>query len=265
MNEQKLINFCMLIPKGIGHCFGYFLVAMTTSRADNYGCFWWTSFLPLARHVYKKDMHKGKEKKKKNGTETQIEILDSVFRLQQIFMRALAASKALKTSHTVLTNVTVSPHEHWCQNCSQTNCSQTVSSHFSIKKDDIFMKQNCQDCTFLTEEVCDSCFPWMFGKSQTQRQAQVISRSVMLVPIGLDIFLGSSEMSSFLFVASSIVLHVWSTFYHVIMTLLWMSSAHHVELEIFHNCFEASETERENQWREKKTVWETKPPSFLVS
>ena len=87
-------------------------------------------FFSLAKHIYINDMHK-----RKKSTKTQTETLETVIRLQHIFIRALTSSKALKTSCTVLTNVTVSPYEYWCQ-----HCSLTVSSHFFIKKGEIFTK-----------------------------------------------------------------------------------------------------------------------------
>ena len=116
----------------------------------------WVLF--LAKHVYKK---RQTQKKGKDITETQTETLGTVIRLQHIFVRALTSSKALKTSHTVLTNVTDSPYEHWCQ-----HFPQTVSSYFLIKKEEIFTKQKHKDCTLLTKAVCGSCFPWIFRKSQ---------------------------------------------------------------------------------------------------
>ena len=153
MNEQKLIKFCMLIPKGIGHCFSYFLVAMTMSEADNYGCFW--QFFPLQNIYTKRDMHIRKEK---NSTETQTELLETVSKLQHICSRAPTSSKALKTysfykSHCFSLRTLMS------------SCSQTVSSQFSIKKDKIFIKQKHRDHALVTEKACDSCIPLMFGKS----------------------------------------------------------------------------------------------------
>ena len=67
MNEQKVIKFCMLILKSIGHCFG-FLVAMTVSRADNYGCLWLPltdMFLPFQNMFTKKTCVRKKHKKYK--------------------------------------------------------------------------------------------------------------------------------------------------------------------------------------------------------
>ena len=81
MNEQKLMKFCMLIPKRFRHCFGYFLVAMTTSGADNYSCFWGPSFFPLQNMYTKKTCIK----ERKNSIETQTEILETVIRLQYTF------------------------------------------------------------------------------------------------------------------------------------------------------------------------------------
>ena len=68
-------------------------------------------FFSLAIHVYKIDMHKRKEKKnkKKTSSKTQTEILGTAIRLQRIFIRAFTSPKALKTSRTVLMNLTVSP------------------------------------------------------------------------------------------------------------------------------------------------------------
>ena len=63
------------------------------------------------KHMLKRKKER-KEKKKNNSTETQTEILETVTRLQHIFIRALTSSKALKTSHIGLTNVTVSPYKH---------------------------------------------------------------------------------------------------------------------------------------------------------
>ena len=126
MNEQKLMKFCMLIPKSTGHCFCISLVAMTTSRADIYSCFCQTIFPPLQNMCTKKDMHK--RKGKKPTTETLTERLETIIGVNIFFTRPLTSSKALKTSHTVFTNVTVSPYKHWCQ-----HCSQTVWSHFSLK------------------------------------------------------------------------------------------------------------------------------------
>ena len=73
MNEQKLMKFCMLIPMRIGHCSGYFLVAMTKSRAVNYGCFWWTSFSPCKNMLQKRHVWKTG----KNSAETQTEISET--------------------------------------------------------------------------------------------------------------------------------------------------------------------------------------------
>ena len=50
-------------------------------------------FFPLEKHVCKK-RH---AQKSGNGTETQTEILETVIRLQHIFIRALMSSDALKT------------------------------------------------------------------------------------------------------------------------------------------------------------------------
>ena len=80
MNEQKVIKFCMLILKSIGHCFG-FLVAMTVSRADNYGCFWQTSSCPCKTCIQKRHAWK----KRKNNTKTETEISQTVIRLQHVF------------------------------------------------------------------------------------------------------------------------------------------------------------------------------------
>ena len=116
MNEQKVIKFCMLILKSIGHCFG-FLVAMTVSRADNYGCFWQTSSCPCKTCIQKRHAWK----KRKNNTKTETEISETVIRLQHIFSRAATSSKALKASHTVLTNVTLClPTLSQFTNCLQT-------------------------------------------------------------------------------------------------------------------------------------------------
>lgn len=52
-----------------------------------------TGFFPLEKHVCKK-RH---AQKSGNGTETQTEILETVIRLQHIFIRALMSSDALKT------------------------------------------------------------------------------------------------------------------------------------------------------------------------
>ena len=92
MNEQKLIKFCMLTPKSTGHCFSYFLVAMTTTRADNYGCFWQTScwFFSLAnRYIQKRHAFIKERKKKKKTAQKQTEILETVTRHQLIFITAL--------------------------------------------------------------------------------------------------------------------------------------------------------------------------------
>ena len=151
----------MLIPKSIGHCFGYFLVAMKTSQAGNYGCLGCFFLFPCKMYMQKRHEYK----KGKNSTETQTEILKTVIRLQRICIRALTSSKALKTTNTVLTNVIVSPYKHWCQ-----HCLQTVCSHFSIRKDEIVTKQKRKDRALLTEEVHDSSFSWMFVKSRNEEK-----------------------------------------------------------------------------------------------
>ena len=101
---------------------------------------------------------------KHNSTEIQTEIIETVIRPKYASIWALNIPRPWK--HNIessdpqknsLTNVTVSPYKHWCQH---------VSSHFSIKKDEIFTEQKHSDPALLTEEVHDSCFPWMFGKSQ---------------------------------------------------------------------------------------------------
>ena len=75
LNEQKLMTFCMLIPKRIGHCFGYFLVATTMSRADNYSCFWQMSFFPCTTCIQKR--HQEKKGKKKQHRSTNWNITNS--------------------------------------------------------------------------------------------------------------------------------------------------------------------------------------------
>ena len=151
MNEQKVNKFCMLIS----YTKKYWALSWLFSGCyDNIkGRQLWLllteGFLSLANNMHKR---------KKNNTETQTAILETVIRLQHISIKALTSSTAFKASHTVLTNVTGSPYEHWCQ-----LCSQTVSSHFSIKKDEIFTKQKHKVCALLTGQVHDGCFPLIFG------------------------------------------------------------------------------------------------------
>ena len=52
------------------------------------------------------------ERGKKKAQKHKLKLLEIVIRLQHISIRALTSSKALKTSHTVLTTVTASLCEH---------------------------------------------------------------------------------------------------------------------------------------------------------
>jgi len=66
MNEQKLIQFWMLIPKSTGHCFSNILVAITKSEALNYTWIWGQLFSPLRNTYAKRDMHKSQEMAQKH-------------------------------------------------------------------------------------------------------------------------------------------------------------------------------------------------------
>ena len=104
MNEQKVNKFCMLIS----YTKKYWALSWLFSGCyDNIkGRQLWLllteGFLSLANNMHKR---------KKNNTETQTAILETVIRLQHIFIRALTSSKAFKTS-TQFSQMSVSPYEY---------------------------------------------------------------------------------------------------------------------------------------------------------
>ena len=108
------MEFCMLkIPKRIG------LFWLFSGCYDNIkGRLLWLlltdDFFPLAKHVYRKNMHKRKKKTAWNY-KLKLYIRKSTQTSIDIFVRPLTSSEALKTSHTILTNVPLSPDGRWYQ------------------------------------------------------------------------------------------------------------------------------------------------------
>ena len=63
MNEHKIMTFCVLTPKRIGHCVSYFLVVIDNVKGRQLWLLLTDEFFSLAKHVSKKDMRERKDPK----------------------------------------------------------------------------------------------------------------------------------------------------------------------------------------------------------
>ena len=165
------MKFCVPIPKRIGHCFSYFLVPMTMSRAVNYGCFWLAGFFPFQNMYTNKGMHKRKEK---NSTEMQTETLETVIKTSAYLYYSSYFFQGLE-------NITCSSYKCHCvflQTLMSTLCTDCLQPFLHQKRWN-FHQTEAQSLRFVNRSSSWRLLPldvWERSEWRWTEWARVVSR-----------------------------------------------------------------------------------------